>query len=156
MSSKYAVGKIALSQCDVCGMEFLLKTLRPLTIKTKITNILACATCWSPDQPQLQLGMYPIEDPQALRNPRRDTSYAVSGLDVNGYNGGGSRVIEWGWAPVGGAPQFDAVLTPNALVAIGQVSSVTISNDGVLSGWFIISELGYNIITENGNYVITE
>ena len=156
MSSKYAVGKIALSQCDVCGMEFLLKTLRPLTIKTKITNILACATCWSPDQPQLQLGMYPIEDPQALRNPRRDTSYAVSGLDVNGYNGGGSRVIEWGWAPVGGASQFDAVLTPNALVAIGQVSSVTISNDGVLSGWFIISELGYNIITENGNYVITE
>jgi len=127
MSSKYAVGKIAISQCDRCGMEYLLKKLKPLTIKTKITNILVCHSCFEFDHPQLQLGMYPIEDPQALRNPRRDTSYAVSGLDVNGYNGGGSRVIEWGWAPVGGASQFDAVLTPNALVAIGQMSSVTIS-----------------------------
>ena len=125
MSSKYARGKIAISQCDVCGMEYLLRTLRPLTIKTKITNILACATCWSPDQPQLQIGMYPISDPQALRNPRRDTSYVASGLDTSNYPAGGSRIIEWGWAPVGGASQFDAVLTPNALVAVGQVSSVT-------------------------------
>lgn len=125
MSSKYARGKIAISQCDRCGMEYLLKTLRPLTIKTKITNILVCPTCWEPDQPQLQIGMYPISDPQALRNPRRDTSYDVSGLDINNYGAGGSRIFQWGWAPVGGASQFDAVLTPNALVAIGQVSSVT-------------------------------
>lgn len=125
MSSKYALGKIALGTCDVCGMEYLLKRLRPLTIKTKITNILACATCWSPDQPQLQVGMRPIFDPQALRNPRRDTSYVASGLDTGNYPAGGSRIIEWSWAPVGGASQFDAVLTPNALVAVGQVSSVT-------------------------------
>ena len=127
MSSKYALGKISISQCDRCGMEFLLKKLKPLTVKTKITNILVCPTCWEPDHPQLHLGMYPISDPQALRNPRRDTSYDVSGLDVNGYNGGGSRVIEWGWAPIGGASQLGAVLTPNALIAVGQVSSVTIS-----------------------------
>jgi hypothetical protein len=127
MSSKYALGKIAISQCDRCGMEYLLKTLRPLTIKTKITNILVCPTCWEPDQPQLQLGMYPISDPQALRNPRRDTSYQVSGLDINNQPSGGSRIFEWGFNPVGGASQFDTVLTPNALVAIGQVSSVTIT-----------------------------
>ena len=128
MSSKYAVGKIAISQCDRCGMEYLLKRLRPLTIKTKITNILVCPSCFEPDQPQLQIGMYPISDPQALRNPRRDTSYAVSGLDINNYGAGGSRIFQWGWAPVGGASQFDAVLTPNALVAIGQVGSVTITS----------------------------
>ena len=127
MSSKYALGKIALGTCDVCGMEYLLKTLRPLTIKTKITNILVCKQCWEKDQPQLSLGMYPVFDPQALRNPRRDTSYQVSGLDVNNLPSGGSRVIEWGWAPVGGASQFDTVLTPNALIGIGQVSSVTIT-----------------------------
>jgi len=125
MSSKYARGKSAISQCDRCGMEYLLRTLRPLTIKTKITNILVCPSCFEPDQPQLQIGMYPISDPQALRNPRRDTSYVASGLDTSNYPAGGSRIIEWGWAPVGGASQFDAVLTPNALVAVGQVSSVT-------------------------------
>jgi len=127
LSSKYARGKIALSTCDRCGMEFLLRTLRPLTIKTKITNILVCHSCFEFDQPQLSLGLYPVFDPQALRNPRRDTSYQVSGLDVNNLPSGGSRVIEWGWAPVGGASQFDTVLTPNALVAIGQVSPVTIT-----------------------------
>lgn len=127
MSSKYARGKIALSCCDRCGMEYLLRTLRPLTIKTKITNILVCPSCFEFDQPQLSLGLYPLSDPQALRNPRRDTSYAVSGLDINNYGAGGSRIFQWGWAPVGGASQFDAVLTPNALVAIGQVSSVTIT-----------------------------
>ena len=127
MSSKYARGRIALSCCDRCGMEYLLKRLRPLTIKTKITNILVCPTCREKDQPQLSLGLYPLSDPQALRNPRRDTSYDVSGLDINNYGAGGSRIFQWGWAPVGGASQFDAVLTPNALVAIGQVSSVTIT-----------------------------
>jgi len=125
MSSKYARGKIAISQCDRCGMEYLLKILRPLTIKTKITNILVCPTCWEPDQPQLQIGMFPVSDPQALRNPRRDTSYEVSGLDINSYGAGGSRIFQWGWAPVGGASLFDEVLTPNALIAVGQVSSVT-------------------------------
>jgi len=125
MSSKYARGRIALSCCDRCGMEYLLRTLRPLTIKTKITNILVCPSCWEPDQPQLQIGMIPVSDPQALRNPRRDTSYVASGLDTSNYPAGGSRIIEWSWAPVGGASQFDAVLTPNALVAVGQVSSVT-------------------------------
>ena len=127
MSSKYARGRIALSACDRCGMEYLLRTLRPLTVKTKITNILVCPSCWEPDQPQLQVGMRPVFDPQALRNPRRDTSYAVSGLNILGVPADGSRIIEWGFNPVGGASQFDAVLTPNSLVSIGQVSSVTIS-----------------------------
>ena len=128
MSSKYARGKISISACDRCGMEFLLRTLRPLTIKTKITNILVCPTCWEPDQPQLQIGMYPISDPQALRNPRRDTSYDVSGLDINNYGAGGSRIFQWGFSPVGGASQFDVALTPNALVAVGEINSVTVSS----------------------------
>ena len=153
MSSKYARGKISISACDRCGMEYLLKTLRPLTIKTKITNILVCPSCFEPDQPQLSLGMYPISDPQALRNPRRDTSYEVSGLDINNYGAGGSRIFQWGWAPVGGASQFDAGLTPNALVAVGQVGSVTI---GVPSGYYITTEDLFEILTQNGNYVITE
>ena len=35
---------------------------------------MVCPSCWEPDQPQNQLGMYPVDDPQALRNPRTDNS----------------------------------------------------------------------------------
>jgi hypothetical protein len=69
--------------------------------------------------------MYPINDPQAVRNPRPDVSYAVSGIGVDGEPQGGSRVFEWGWAPVGGSR--DDGLTPNALLAIGYVGTVTIN-----------------------------
>ena len=71
--------------------------------------------------------MYPVNDPQAIREPRPDTSYVVSGLGADGYAQDGSRQFEWGWAPVGGARQFDSVLTPNALISQGLVGSVTIS-----------------------------
>ena len=104
----------------------MLKDLRKLVIKTKEVSIKVCQECWDPDQPQLQLGMYPVNDPQAVREPRPDISYYGSGPDTLGYPSGGSRVIQWGWAPVGGAIQFDTLLTPNYLLAIGQVGTVTI------------------------------
>jgi len=123
MPNQFASGKFAIAECDRCGQRYKLKQLKNITIKTKKTNILVCPECWEPDQPQLSLGMYPVNDPQAIRNPRPDTSYIVSGLDVNGDVAGGSRIFEWGWAPVGGG----SLLTPNALVSAGLVSSVTIS-----------------------------
>lgn len=122
MSNRFASGKNAIAMCDVCGFQYKLKTLRPLVIKTKVTNILACEECWVPDQPQLMLGTFPIEDPQAVRNPRPDTSYFALGND----GAGGSRVIEWGWNPVGGARGLDAGLTPNALAPKALVGTVTV------------------------------
>jgi hypothetical protein len=71
--------------------------------------------------------MYPVTDAMGVRNPRPDVSYKASGVGVDGYSMGGSRQIEWGWAPVGGASSFDTVLTPNSLIAIGFVGTVTIS-----------------------------
>jgi hypothetical protein len=71
--------------------------------------------------------MYPVDDPQALRNPRPDRSYVASGLDTLGYPGQGSRDFQWGWYPVGGASQFDAVLTPNYLVGTTSVGTVTVT-----------------------------
>jgi hypothetical protein len=68
-----------------------------------------------------------VDDPQALRNPRPDTSYQVGGLDSEGDPSGGSRVIQWGWNPVGGARLFDTALTPNDLIAEGYVGTVTIT-----------------------------
>ena len=124
MPSKFASGKIAISECDRCGFRYKLKELKRLVIKTKNVNILVCPTCWEPDQPQLQLGMYPVNDPQALRNPRPDNSYILSGDDY-----GGSRILEWGWEPVGGARSIADGLTPNSLalgITLGTVSvSVT-------------------------------
>ena len=81
MSVKYSSGKWAHGFCDRCSQRFQLKDLKKLTIKTKVTNILVCKSCWDFDHPQLLIGMYPVYDPQALRNPRPDTSYYQAGLN---------------------------------------------------------------------------
>jgi len=44
-----------------------------------------------------------------------------------GYPGGGSRDLQWGWNPIGGASSFDAVLTPNYLQTKASVGTVTVS-----------------------------
>ena len=116
MSSSFSSGKNAIASCDRCGFQFKLTELKKLTVRTKETNIKVCSECWEEDQPQLQLGMYPIEDPQAVRDPRPDNSY---------YGVEGSRKIQWGWAPVGGAR--DDGLTPNNLVATTSVGTVTVT-----------------------------
>jgi hypothetical protein len=112
--------------CDRCGQRFKLKTLKTEIIKTKRYQLLVCTACWDPDQPQLQLGMYPIDDPQAVRNPRPDNTYLQAGLNTLGDPTGGSRVFQWGWNPVGGASSFTSALTPNDLLANGQVGKVAV------------------------------
>ena len=125
MPNKFASGKYAIAECDRCAFRYKLVELRTEIIKTKPYNIKVCRTCFYPDHPQLSLGLYPINDPQAVREPRRDLSYVQSGLDADGYPAGGSRQIEWGWNPVG--MKYDYGLTPNTLAAVGVVNSVTIS-----------------------------
>jgi hypothetical protein len=137
MATKYSSGKYSIAECDRCGQRYKLKELKREIIKTKLYNIKVCPTCWDPDQPQLSLGLYPVYDPQAVREPRPDVSYEVSGnsglrltgtnttnVDSDGYPEGGSRIFQWGWNPVGGAR--DNGLTPNNLAPEGQVGSVTI------------------------------
>ena len=126
MSNRFASGKKAIAECDRCGQQFKLKKLKTEIIKQRRYELLVCPTCFDPDQPQLMLGTFPVDDPQALRNPRRDTTYFVSGLNANGNLSGGSRDIQWGWYPVGGASSFDAELTPNSLVAVGLIGTVTV------------------------------
>jgi len=128
MGNRFSSAKNSIAECDRCGQRYKLKTLKKEVIKTKTYDLLVCPTCWDPDQPQLQLGMYPVDDPQGVRDPRPDRSYYTSGLDTLGFSSGGSRVIQWGWNPVGGSSFFDAALTPNNLaltVAIGQVTIST-------------------------------
>lgn len=127
MGNRFAAGKKAIAMCDRCGQRFKLKTLKEEVIKTKRFNLLVCEECWDPDHPQLQLGMYPVDDPQALRNPRTDTTYYQAGLNTSGNPTDGSRMIQWGWNPVGGASANDAGLTPNYLVLTVQIGTVTIA-----------------------------
>lgn len=74
MSNTFASGKRAISTCDRCGQVFLLKELRKVTIKLKLTSIKVCRECFEPDHPQYLVGMTPVFDPQALREPRPDQS----------------------------------------------------------------------------------
>jgi hypothetical protein len=121
MANMFSSGKFAIAQCDRCGWRYKLSQLRELVIKTKNVNILVCPDCWEPDQPQLQLGMYPVTDPQAVRNPRPDLGYYQSGPGGDG----GSRVIQWGWNPVGFNDPIG--LEVNNLVAQGAVGTVTVT-----------------------------
>ena len=138
MSSKYSSGKFAIAECDRCGQRYKLKELKKLVVKQQMKNIKVCPECWEPDQPQLSLGMYPVDDPQAVREPRPDVSYTVSGssgLQINGSNDttlqgvgypeGGSRIFQWVWNPVGG--ERDYGLTPNDFAPSCLVGSVTIT-----------------------------
>lgn len=140
MGNRFASGKNSIAMCDRCGFQFKLTKLRKEIQKTKIYNLLVCPECWDPDQPQLLLGLYPVDDPQAVRNPRNDSTYVTAGTNglqiVNststdqnaaGFVTGGSRDIQWGWAPVGGSSNFDAGLTPNYLVATAFVGTVTVT-----------------------------
>ena len=140
MANRFASGKNAIAQCDRCDQRFKLRVLKREIIKTKNYELLVCPECWDPDQPQLQLGMYPVDDPQGLRSPRPDRSYVTSGTtglqiqngnststQEQGFQGEGSRNIQWGWNPVGGASFFDDALTPNYLALAVEIGTVTIS-----------------------------
>lgn len=121
MSSKFTSGKHAISECDRCGQRYKLTALKELIVRTRKTNVMVCPECWEPDHPQNMQGMYPVEDPQALRNPRPDNSRAFTGGDYS------SRDIQWGWNPVGGSRFFDDALTPNALALRAYVGTVTVT-----------------------------
>ena len=140
MPNRVSSGKFAIAQCDRCNVRFKLRELKTYTLKTKNVNMLVCPACWDPDHPQLQLGMYPVEDPQAVRNPRPDITYRLGGfnglqildtpgtaLDEDGTPTGGSRIFQWGWNPVGGSSFFDAALTPNNLVLTVNLGTVTVA-----------------------------
>ena len=138
MPNRFASGKYAISQCDRCNFRFKLKDLKTEIIKTKPYQIRVCPQCWDPDHPQLQLGMYPVEDPQALRNPRPDNTYyqgGYTGLQLNQDAGStldgfgdptmGSTVFQWGWNPVGGGSNWPQ--TPNDLVSGVVLGTVTVT-----------------------------
>lgn len=127
MGNRFSSGKNSIAECDRCGFRFKLTQLKREVVKTKNYELLVCGPCWDPDHPQLQLGMYPVDDPQGVRNPRPDRSYIASGLLPDGLPGEGSRNIQWGWNPVGGSSFFDDALTPNNLALAVEIGTVQVT-----------------------------
>lgn len=127
MPNRFASGKHSIAECDRCGFRYKLKALKTLTIKTKNVNLLVCSSCWEEDHPQLQLGMYPVDDPQAVRDPRPDTSYDSS------------RDIEWGWNPLLGV---------QAAVSLGSVL--------INEPYYVLRETTGYILLENGGRIELE
>ena len=70
MSQAFAFGKKARGFCDRCGFEYKLHDLKDEVVDMHETGLKVCSECWDPDQPQLQVGRWPVSDPQALRSPR--------------------------------------------------------------------------------------
>jgi len=118
MSNRFASSRNALAICDVCGFEYRLRQLKNLVVKGIETQVKACPECWNPGQPQLMLGTFPVDDPQAIRNPRPDQSIVPAG-NFSSIN------IQWGWDPVGLNDPFN--LTPDTLEGIGAVGQVTVT-----------------------------
>ena len=106
MSQAYAAGKRALGSCDRCGFDYLLKKLRPQVVDLVETGLLVCPECLDKDQPQLQLGRWPVNDPQALRDPRPDAGLTASryGDSIRyDFDTNASALL---WNSTGGAEDF--------------------------------------------------
>mgnify|MGYP003624412029 FL=1 len=119
MGNQFASSQRVIALCDVCGFQYKLRELKNLIVKGRDTNVKACRECWNPDQPQLRLGEFPVNDPQAIRDPRPDQSLGPSG-DFS------SRNIQWGWNPVGLNDPFNLV-KDNRLIGVGQIGQVTVT-----------------------------
>jgi hypothetical protein len=78
LSSAYASGSKAFGFCDRCGFRSRLSSLKGEFVNLESTGLLVCDECWDRDHPQNMLGRDPVDDPQALRNPRPDTSQDAS------------------------------------------------------------------------------
>lgn len=96
MAVKYARGKKAIGLCDTCGQRYLLSELKIQIVAGRATNLKNCPECLDEDNPQYFLGRIPINDPQALMNPRPDNSRLGS-------------IELWGWNPVGNPAVYTTV-----------------------------------------------
>lgn len=92
MSVQYASGNSALGICDICGFTCKYKELTYQIFDQKNTQLKVCPACVDEDNPQLQVGRIPVNDPQALYQARPDTG-------IGGAETTNSRWL-FSWNPV--------------------------------------------------------
>lgn len=81
---KYTAGKYAIGLCDICSFRYKLSELKSVYRRGMDTHLLACPKCHDKDHPQNFQGMYPVHDPQALRNPRSDSKERETSRELFG------------------------------------------------------------------------
>lgn len=110
MAVKYAKGRLAFGFCDLCSQRYDLHELKVQIVAGRATNLKVCPYCLDKDHPQYFVGRVPVNDPQALLNPRPDTAQVES------------REL-WGWNPVGNP----------AVYGTGQIGVIKLMLNGVPS-----------------------
>lgn len=110
MAVKFAKGRLAWGLCDQCNQRYDLGELKVQIVAGRSTNLKVCPYCLDKDQPQYFIGRVPINDPQALYNPRPDNGIVQC------------REL-WGWNPVGNPAVFGT----------GQVGIISLVINGVPS-----------------------
>ena len=70
----FAVGKHSIAICDRCSKEIPYQDLQFEVVNGKKTGFKVCDECFDEDNPQWQLSKVKVNDPQAIRDPRPDTS----------------------------------------------------------------------------------
>ena len=119
----FAKGDKAWGISDRSGFRYRLKEM-----KREWTGLLVGPDEFEPKHPQLRAPRA-TADPEALRNPRPDTTYFQAGLNANGNPSDGSRVIQWGWNPVGLDNPLGLSGLVNVLEAQGAVGTVTVQTE---------------------------
>lgn len=104
--SAYAKGSKAFGFCDLTGFRYPLRDLVWEYKNGTKTGFRVGRNVVDPDQPQNFLGRLKINDPQALYQPRPDTSQA-------------SANALWGWNPVWNPAQY----------MISSVGTVTVTTE---------------------------
>lgn len=98
--SNFASGKKAIAYCDRCSFEYPYNDLKFEIFNQKRTGYRVCDECLDVDQPQLQLGKYATDDPQALLNPRPDRGLTES-RRFSAFDPIGGGVTEFGSSTLG-------------------------------------------------------
>ena len=96
----FASGKKSIAFCDRCGFEYPYTDLVFEIFNQKRTGYKVCSECLDVDQPQLQLGKYSSDDPQALLDPRPDRGLAAS-RRFFAFNPIGGGITELGSSTLG-------------------------------------------------------
>ena len=108
-------------------------------VDLNVTGTLVCPECWDPDQPQLQLGRWPINDPQAIRNPR-----PPQGLEQSRY--GDALRYDFDSSDEVGYPDGFSLtpdIDPGITLAKGNVSWDSSSNTLISSPYSLSSPDGF-------------
>lgn len=121
MTQPFARGKYAFGFCDRCGFRYDLGELKFQIVKGRNINLRVCGECYDEDHPQLWLGTFPINDPQALKDPRPDIAQDQS------------RAL-FGWIPdmliISASPgNQGGIVGNNAVFITGQVGQVTVTTN---------------------------